>query len=467
MRGQLIGLFYVESMLIALIAFVLALGIATLLLPFFNEIAGKAIVLPWHQPLFWAGGFLFSVITGIIAGSYPALYLSSFKPIKVLKGAFKAGRYAAVPRRVLVVLQFSVSVILIIGTIVVFKQIQFAKDRPIGYSREGLVMAELSTDDLHQHFQAVRNDLLRSGFVTEVAESTSPATQVNNNTSGVGWEGKEPTMTVDFANVGVSLAYGKTVGWQFVEGRDFSPQLLTDSDAIVLNEAAVKYMRLRHPVGMTVRMWDKDRKVIGVIRDMVMDSPFEPVKQTIFYLSGSALYYLNIRIRPEASAHAAIDAIGKVWKTYSPAAPFNYRFADKTYAIKFADEERVGCLAGVFALLAIFISCLGLFGMASFMAEQRVKEIGVRKVLGASVFRLWGLLSKEFVYLVGVSLLIAIPLAYYFMEGWLQHYVYRVGLSWWIFAGAGVAAMGIALLTVSYQAVKAALANPVESLRSE
>lgn len=466
-RGELIGMFYVESMLTALIAFGLALGIAGLLLPFFNALAAKAIVMPWHEPVFWIAGLLFTLFTGIIAGSYPALYLSSFRPTRVLKGVFKAGRFAAVPREILVVLQFSVSVILIIGTVVVFKEIQYVKDRPVGYSRDGLLMAQLSTDDVHKHFAAMRDDLLRTGVVSEIAESTSPATQVDNNTGSVSWEGKDPAMTVDFANVGVSCDYGRTVRWQFAAGRDFSRELLTDSDAIVLNEAAVKYMGLQQPVGKTVRLWDRDRRVIGVIRDMVMESPYEPVKQTIYFLSEGQLAYLNIRIRPEASAHDAVEAIAKVWKTYAPAEPFNYRWADKSYAIKFAEEERVGQLAGVFALLAIFISCLGLFGMASFMAEQRVKEIGVRKVLGATVVDLWGFLSKEFVYLVGLSFLIAVPVAYYFMHGWLQRYTYRTSLSWWLFGGAGLAAMVIALLTVSYHGVRAAHANPVKALRSE
>jgi putative ABC transport system permease protein len=481
-RSQLIAQFFVESMLTALVAFGLALGIAQPLLPFFNIIAAKHIEMPWHQPVFWIVGLLFTLFTGVVAGSYPALYLSSFRPIGILKGtakfrtrpgrwlgrsSFRAGRYAAVPRQVLVVLQFSVSVILIIGTIVVFKEIKFAKDRPIGYSRDWLMMAQTSTDEVHKHFEAMRDDLLRTGVVAEIAESTSPATQVNNSTGSVSWEGKDPAMTAEFANVGVSFGYGKTVGWQFAEGRDFSRQLLTDSDAIVLNEAAVKYMGLQHPVGRTVRLWDKDKRVVGVIRDMVTESPYEPVKQTIYYLNGGAQEYLNFRISPTASAHEAVEAIGKAWKTYAPAEPFNYRFADKDYAVKFAEEERVGQLAGVFAVLAIFISCLGLFGMASFMAEQRTGEIGVRKVLGASVFNVWRLLSKDFLVLVGLALVIALPAGYYFMTGWLQHYTYRTGMPWWIFAAAGVGAILITVLTVSWQAVKAGLMNPVKALRSE
>ena len=467
MRGQLIGQFYAESVMIAIIAFVLSLGIARLLLPFFNEVSGKDMSIPWGKLLFWIGGIFFTLLTGIVAGSYPALYLSSFKPIKVLKGTFKAGKFAAVPRQVLVVLQFSVSVVLIIGTIVVFKQIQFAKNRPIGYSRDGLVTLDMATDDLHRHFAAVREDLLRSGTVMEVAESTTSATQAENNTSAVTWEGKDPAMTVDFANVGVSAAYGKAIGWKFLKGRDFSSDFLTDSNAIVLNEAAVKYMGLKDPIGKTVRMWDKDRVIIGVVKDMIMNSPFEPVKQTIYFLSGNAWDFVNIRIRPDVSPHAAIRAIGRVWRAYSPGAPFTYRFVDKAYAVKFAEEERVGKLAAVFAVLAIFISCLGLFGMASFMAEQRVKEIGVRKVLGASVFNLWGMLSKDFLILIGLALVIALPAGWLFMHSWLRHYPYRTDLAWWIFVAAGLGAILITMLTVSYQSIKAALRNPVSALRSE
>jgi ABC-type antimicrobial peptide transport system permease subunit len=273
-------------------------------------------------------------------------------------------------------------------------------------------------------------------------------------------------MVPDFGIVGVSTDYGWTVGWQFVTGRDFLDRK-TDSDAIILNEAAVRYMGLRDPVGQMVRVGKWDLRVVGVIKDMVVGSPYQDVKQTIFRLGNRAFEYVNIRIDPRVSAQDGIAAIGAVCKTYSPAVPFSYKFVDDEYAKKFMSEERVGQLARCFAVLAVFISCLGLFGMASFMAEQRVKEIGVRKVLGASVVRLWGLLSREFVVLVLLSLLIAMPLGYYFMYNWLQHYPYRVGMPWWIFAGAGVAAIVVTLATVSYQGIKAAMMNPVNSLRSE
>lgn len=467
LRRQLISQFFCESMLVVFLAFLFALLQAYLTLPLFNEVAGKMITIPWGNPVFWLAGIGFSLFTGLLAGSYPAFYLSSFRPVKVLKGTFKAGPLAAVPRKALVVLQFTVSVVLIISTIVVFKQIQFAKDRPVGYSREGLLVMETTTSELHDHFTAFRNDLITSGMVTEVAESSSPPTGVNNTRSNVEWRGKDPSMTVDFGNIRVTAGYGKVVGWQFVEGRDFAGGYATDSGAVILNEAAVKYMGLKNPVGEVVKWNNRNRVVIGVIKDMLMQSPFEPVKQTLFYLSPQDVEFINMRINPAVSAHDAVTKIAAICKTYAPAVPFAYKFADEAYAGKFSNEQRIGKLATVFAILAIFISCLGLFGMATFMAEQRIKEIGLRKVLGATVFNLWGLLSKEFVTLVLIALVLAIPLAHYFMYNWLQNYTYRSALSWWIFAAAAAGALLIAVLTVSYQSIKAALMNPVQTLRTE
>jgi len=366
-----------------------------------------------------------------------------------------------------VVLQFSVSVILIIGTIIVFKQIEFAKNRPVGYSRDGLVNIETTNDDLHKQFNPLREDLLKSGAITEVAESSSSTTGINNNRGDLDWKGKDPSMASSFGYIGVTSQYGKTVGWKFADGRDFSSQLITDSLTIVLNEAAVKYMGLKNPVGETVKVGKRFLTVIGVVKDMIMESPYDPAKQTIFYLRQGSFDDVLIRINPNVSAHEALSKIEAVCKNYSPSVPFAYKFADDEYAKKFANEERIGELAGAFAILAIFISCLGLFGMASFVAEQRTKELGVRKVLGATVFGLWRLMSADFVTLVVISLLIAVPTARYFMHNWLQHYNYRTELSWWVFALTGAGAVIITLLTVSYQSIKAALMNPVKSLRSE
>jgi len=466
-RKQLIGQFFCESFLIAFLAFTLSLLLVWISLPWFNNVANKQLTILWRNPLFWAASIGFTFLTGIIAGSYPALYLSSFNPVSVLKGSFKAGRFASMPRKVLVVIQFTVSVILIIGTIIVFKQVQFAKNRPVGYSRAGLINIEVTNDDLHRHFTVLRSDLISSGAVVDIAESSSPTTGVYNNRGDVTWKQKDPSMTSFFGNINVTSEYGKTVGWQFTDGRDFNSSILADSSAIVLNQSAVKYMNLKNPVGEIVHIGKKDMTVIGVIKDMVMESPYDPVKQTIFRIGRGALDNVIIRINPQISAHEALNKISAVCKTYSPSVPFSYKFADDDYARKFASEERIGKLANSFALLAIFISCIGMFGMASYMAEQRVKEIGVRKVLGASVFGLWRLMSKEFVVLVIIALLIAVPVAYNFMNSWLQHYAYRTGLSWWVFVLTALGAIAITLLTVSYQSVKAALANPVKSLRSE
>ena len=467
-RGQLISQFFCESLLIAVIAFGLSLILVSLALPFFNDLANKQMNVLWGSPLFWLMGIGFTLFTGIIAGSYPALYLSSFQPVKVLKGTFKAGPAAAIPRKVLVVMQFTVSIILIIGTIVIYNQVQFAKNRPVGYSRAGLIQMGTGNHELDDHFNALRLDLIKSGAVTEVAESSSPTTAIHNNRSDITWSGKDPSMAVDFANIYVTTEYGKTVGWQFKAGRDFSKKFLSDSSKVIINEAAVKYMGLKDPVGQTVHFGRENKAytIVGVIKDMVMGSPYEPAKQTVFYISDT-FDSIIIKVNPAISTHEAIRKIEAICKTYAPSVPFSYQFVDDEYAKKFADEERIGKLSTSFAILAIFISCLGLFGMASFMAEQRIKEIGVRKVLGASVFGLWRLMSKDFVALVIISLLIATPVSYYFMQNWLQHYTYHAGLSWWIFAATAVGAVIITLLTVSYQSIKAALANPVKSLKTE
>jgi putative ABC transport system permease protein len=466
-RSQLIYQFYCESMLIAVLAFAASLVLIMLILPYFNEVADKQLTILWGNPAFWLAGIGFTLFTGLIAGSYPALYLSSFRPDKVLKGAFKTGRFAAMPRKVLVVLQFSVSVVLIIGTVVVFKQVQFVKNRPIGYNRNGLVDIEVTNDDLHKNFTALSEDLVKSGAVSQIAESSSSTTGINNDRGDLNWKGKDPSLSDYFGQVNVSMDYGKTVGWQFVDGRDFDRRFTSDSSAIVLNEAAVKYMGLKNPVGELIHVGKKYLTVIGVIKNMVMESPYDPVKQTIYRIGFGAYDHVIFRINPNTSAQNGLAEIAAICKTYSPSVPFTYKFVDDEYARKFSTEQRVGSLASGFAVLAIFISCLGLFGMASFMAEQRTKEIGVRKVLGATVFGLWGLLSRDFVKLVIISLLIAVPTAYYFMNSWLRHYTYRAGMSWWIFAATAAGAIFITLATVSYQSIRAAMMNPVKSLKTE
>ncbi len=466
LRSQLVGQFFSESILIAIFAFLFSLVIAQLTLPWFNQVADKKISILWGNPLFWLAGILFSLVTGIIAGSYPAFYLSSFQPVKVLKGTFKAGRLASLPRKILVVLQFTVSVTLIIGTVIIFKQVQYTKNRPVGYDRTGMLQVPLKTPDIHNQFNAVRNELLQSGAVTEMAESGSPVTNVWNDNSDIDWRGKPPGLQCDFGTIGISPEFGRAVGWKLVAGRDLSKDYPADSSAVIINEAAVKFTGLKNPIGETIR-WYKKFKVVGVIKDMVMDSPYDPVEPAMFYMINFPGNFADIRLNPRMGTHEALDKVEAIFKKYDPGSPFTYQFTDTAYADKFADEERIGKLAGFFTMLAIFISCMGLFGMASFMAEQRTKEIGVRKVLGASVLSLWRLLSKDFVMLVVISLCVAIPVSIFFMNKWLLNYKYHTHLSWWIFAGTAAAAIAITLLTVSYQGIKAALMNPVKSLKSE
>jgi len=466
-RSQLIYQFFSESVVCVALAFVFALLFVQLSLPFFNEVAGKQMTILWGSPLFWFMGIGFTLFTGIVAGSYPAFYLSSFQPVRVLKGAFRVGKLAALPRKVLVVLQFTVSITLIIGTIVVFRQIQFAKDRPVGYTRDGLLSVNPGTDQIHKSFEAVKNELYKTGMVVSAAEGDVNPTQTAGSTSAIEWKDKDPNLSVDFQQNGVSAGYGKTAGWQFKAGREFSKDFLTDSSAVVINESAMKFMGMKDPLRNNITFYGATFKIIGVIKDIIVDSPYGQVKPCVYFFNKDAAGTVLLRINPNMSAGTAIASIQEVFKRFNPGQPFQYTFVDSAYAQKFGNEQRIGKLAAFFAGLAIFISCLGLFGMASFMAEQRVKEIGVRKVLGATVFNLWRLLSADFISLVMISLLLATPLAFYLMHNWLQHFDYRAGISVWVFIVTGFTALIITLLTVSIQTIKAALTSPVKSLKSE
>jgi ABC-type antimicrobial peptide transport system permease subunit len=467
LRWQLVKQFFAESYLVVLLAFVLSLGLVLLLLPLFNEVAGKKMFIPWDSAYFWTCSLLFILITGLLAGSYPAFYLSSFDPIKVLKGTFRVGRFASVPRRILVVTQFTVSVMLIIGTIIVYQQVQHAKNRPVGYSRLGLINLSMEKE-ISEHYEAVRNELKSSGAIEEIAASNSPMTQVWNSNGGFDWEGKDPSLAVDFPNNRVSYEFGKTVKWKIKDGRDFSRDFATDSSTFIINEAAAKFLGFEKPVGKILKWEDRPFTIIGVVNDIMQESPFYPVRPTLYHVGKyEDMYNVIVRLSPSLSAGQSISRIGEVWKKYMPSVPFDYKFVDEEFGNKFSNEERMGKLSFYFAILAIFISCLGLFGMASFVAEQRTKEIGIRKVLGASVVNLWQLLSKEFLLLVILSCVLAAPIAYYYLDNWLTKYDYRVGIKWQVFVSAGIVALVITLMTVSFQAIKAAIANPVKSLRTE
>lgn len=472
-RGQLIVQFLSESFLIVVLSFVFSIGIVLLFLNGFNTLASKTIVFPWGNFQFWFISILFIVITSFLAGSYPALYLSSFNPVTVLKGTFKAGRYASLPRKILVVAQFTISVALIIGTLVVMNQIQFSKDRPVGYDKEGLIQIPVLSNEFFGKSDVMKTQFLASGGAINMTTMSSPTTDVWSNRSGFTWEGKPAGFQEDLAYTGASYDFVETLGLKLTAGRGFSKEFPSDSTAVILNQAAINYMGIKNPIGKYIRDTDTEDpspplKIIGVIEDMVVQSPYNPVKQAmyVFDSEGNGAFY-NLRLNPAKSTSENLALIESVFKKNFPNTPFDYQFIDEEYGKKFASEERIASLASVFTVLAIFISCLGLFGLASFVAEQRTKEIGVRKVLGASISQLWLLLSKDFITLVIISLLIASPLAYLIMGQWLQKFSYRTSVGWDVFAIACFGALIITLITVSFQAIKAATSNPVKSLRTE
>lgn len=466
LRRQLIGQFLGESILVALLAFGLAVGLTTLSLPWFSSLSGKPMILPWTSPTFWAISLIFTVVTGLLAGSYPAFYLSGFRPVKVLKGAFKAGKGASIPRKVLVVAQFSISLALIIGTITIFRQIQFAKDRPVGYDRAGLINVPINTDSLDRHYESLRTALLNTGVVANMASSSKTMTSFDQN-YWLEWAGmQEDQKNITFRDIWVNADFGPTVGWTVLQGRDFSRAYGTDSTSAIVNEEGARILGFKDPIGKTVKHWGKPYTIIGVTKNMLVNNPYDKIQPAIFLGEGG--HYTNIiRIKPGTPVRTALATIESVYKKFNPASPFLYHFNDEGYERKFLTETQIGNLATVFSGLAILISCLGLFGLASFVAEQRTKEIGVRKVLGARVVNLWALLSGDFLKLVILSCLVSMPLSYFFMSKWLQNYTLHTSLSLWIFVAAGAGTLSITLATVSYQALKAALMNPVKSLRTE
>jgi putative ABC transport system permease protein len=470
-KSQLVFQFLSESFLVVGVSFVGSMLLLWIAQRPFNELADKDISLPFNNPVFWVGMVAFIVVTGFMAGLYPAFYLSSFQPVKVLKGTMRTGRFASLPRKVLVIVQFTVSVILIIGTVVVYQQIWHARNRPIGYDRDGLVTLPLNDPNFQNKHESIKTELLNTGVVTNVAYASNPITAVWNNSGGFNWDGRDPEKDNDFAVMNVTHDFGKTVGWQFVSGRDFSRDLASDTAALIINETAARYMGMKDPVNEIIGHENSTQKwrIIGVIRDMVMNSPYEPVKQNLFFLDHNyeAASQICIKLKPGERTVEVLPKVEAVLKKLVPSAPFDFKFVDEEFALKFSQEQRIGKLSGIFAALAIFISCLGLFGLASFVAEQRTKEIGIRKVLGASVTNLWKMLSADFIVLVTVSCFIAIPVSYYFMDAWLSKYQYHTDLSWWVFLITVVGALTITILTVSFQAVKAALMSPVKSLKSE
>ncbi len=471
LRTQLVTQFFSESVLIALLAAVVALMMVQLTLPWFNAIAGKNLTL-LASPWFWLAFAGFAIFTGLISGTYPALFLSSFQPVKVLKGTFKAEGHA-VPRKALVVLQFTVSITLVVSTLIIFRQIIFAQERPVGYDISQIVSVPIRDGIIMPHYEALRDELLKTGVVEEVAASETPVTATFTTNSGFTWQGKDPNRMEEFVTSGVTYEFGKTLGWKVKEGRDFSRDVPTDSSAFVINEAAAKYLGIENPIGETMKWGNNGEwKIIGIVENMVTQSPYSSVKPMLFFLESRPIQWIqfgqvNLRLKTSVNIAAAMGQIGDVFKKYDPENAFSFNFADQEFGKKFDSERRIANLALGSTILAILISCLGLFGLASFVAAQRTKEIGIRKIMGASVSQLWQLLSRDFVILVFISCVISIPLSFYFMSEWLTQFEYRIGISWEMYAAACTGALLITLLTVSVQSLKTALSNPVNSLRSE
>jgi putative ABC transport system permease protein len=468
LRHQLIAQFLSESIFLATVALILAIGITQLTVPFFAKLSGKDLHVPYANPLSWILTASFTIFTGLISGSYPALYLSHFRPVKVLTGRHRSTAIAAIARRSLVVLQFTVSISLIIATAIVYRQIEYARARPVGYNRDGLIAIRKATSDLYKiSYNSLRDDLLRTGAVIDMGETSDAITENPAGFPDVRWEGKDPASRPSFTVIDVTHDFGPTIQWTINAGRNFSRKFATDSNAIIINEAAARRIGWKDPIGRSIHFWELDFHIIGVAMDIVNGSPYQPATPTIFQLDYHDINYITLRLNPARTTAANLNAIAKIFKTYDPSAPFNPHFLTDDYSLKFAAEQQVAGLSSVFAILAIFISCLGLFGLASYMAEQRTKEIGIRKVLGANVTQLITLLSADFLKLILIALSIAFPLSAWAMHRWLQDYPYHTRLNPSIFIAAGTAATAIALATVSTQALRAALANPVKSLRSE
>ena len=466
-RIQLIRQFIGESLMMTAIALIFSIIILLIALPGFNLLAGKQLSFPFLHFGFWVCLLGFACFTGLVAGSYPAFFLSGFRPIKVLKGDFRTGKFSTLPRKIMVVGQFTVCTALIIGTVIIYQQIQFAKNRPVGYSTQRLIVNEMKSESIKKHFDALRNDLLQTGVVENASASSSPSTGVRNAMMGYSWKGKDPNQLAIIGTVFVSYDFGKTIDWTILDGRDFSRDFPTDSGAFILNEAAVQFTGLKNPVGQVIHWRNRDNLIVGVVKNMIMESPYKPADPTFFTLFERKNVFLMIRLKNAVPVPLAISKIEKVYNHYDPESPFDCAFAADDYNLKFSDEVHIGNISTVFCALAIFISCLGLFGLASYIAEQRTKEIAVRKVLGASVPRLWKLLSSEFIKLVCLSCLIASPISWYYLNKWLQQYDFRITISPWVFVIVGAGTLLIALLTISVQILKAAVRNPVRLLRAE
>ena len=464
-KRQLIFQFFSESMILATIAFVFSILAVLLLLPSFNDLVNKHLSLDLTKPLFWLGALALIFITGIVAGSYPALYLSSFNPIKVLKGTFIPGKGTVLPRHILVVGQFAISILLISATIIIYQQIQHIKNRDMGYDPNNLIMLPAS-DETQKHYAAIKDELLKTGMISSVNRSFSPITEVWWKSPAPDWDGKPAGGELIVARMTTDVDYAKTMGVKIIQGKDFSG-VPADSANMLINEAAVKAMGFKNPIGTQLRYDQYKFTVIGVTSNIVMESPFKAVDPMLVHFDPNNSNSINIRLKSSVKPQQALSSIETVFKKYNPAFPFDYKFVDEEFSKKFLTEDLISRIANIFAGLAIFICCIGLAGLASFTIEKRIREIGIRKVLGATLQQLLMLISKDFLKLVLIAFVIATPLAWWFMNNWLEKYPDRINISIWLFGAVGLLILLLALVVISLNTMKAAVANPVKSLRTE
>lgn len=463
-REQLFGQFLGESLLLSLIAGLIAIGLTALILPWFNHLFETEIALKIDNPNFWLAWLSIVLVTGLAAGSYPAVFLSSFQPVEVFKGAVKTGKGAVWFRQGLVVTQFTIAIFLVVGTLVIYNQMNYLRNKNLGYNKNNLLYIP-SNESLSANYEVVKSELQQIPGVQNVTTSDGLLYTWGNNTSNFSWEGKNPEQDILFNNIGTNYDFLKTIGAELKAGRDFSKEFATDSVNFILNEESVKLMGLKDPVGKSLSWGGTKGQIIGVVKDFSINSLHTAQQPVILYLQ-PFISFLYVRVDGQNVSNT-LSQMERVLKKQNPAYPFEYHFFDEEYDQLYRSEQRISSLSRAFAFLAIFISCLGLFGLATFTAEQRTKEIGIRKVLGASVINLVTLLSFDFLRLVLLSILIAVPVGWWAMNLWLERFAYRIELSWWIFAIAGVLAIIISMLTVSSQAIRAAVADPVNSLKSE
>jgi hypothetical protein len=465
-RSGLIGQFIMEAIMLVFFSTIIAVCIAGLLLPAFSSLTGKQLFLPFLRPSSWLILCGIALLTGLVAGSYPALFLSSLNPIRVLKGNLKFSWSAIFFRKGLVVFQFTLSIILIVGMIVIYRQMDYVQTKNLGYNRENLLYIPIE-GDLIKKYSLFKDEANKMPGVVNISKMRNSPTIIEHHTNNIEWPGKDPNLNISFADGVVGYDFVKTMNLQLKDGRDFSKEFGTDSTSYLLNETAVKKIGLQNAIGNPITWGSHKGTIIGVLKDFHFNSLHQAIDPLIVRLDENWPWgTILIRIKA-GKTKQAIDGLEKICKTLNPKFPFSYQFSDLEYANLYKSEQVVSKLSNYFAFLAIFISCLGLFGLATFTASQRTKEIGVRKVLGASVSNIITLLTTNFLKPVGIAILIAIPISQYVMRQWLQNFQYKINIEWWVFAVAGAIAILIAMLTVGFQAIKASLTNPVKSLRTE